>query len=100
MHLRFHCVSFHSPGTRGVGEGSGHLRFTVTPILQDSGQAYCLGQWQLRGLNSHVPIAKALIKREVQKPQFKLLVYWEKNICINQQTISDGRNANPAFCLS
>lgn len=83
-----------------MGEGSGHLRFTVTPILQDSGQAYCLGQWQLRGLNSHVPIAKALIKREVQKPQFKLLVYWEKNICINQQTISDGRNANPAFCLS
>lgn len=91
-----------TPGGGGGGEDGchGHLRFTATPILQDSGQAYCLGQWQPWRLNSHVPTAKALIKREVQKPQFKLLVYWEKNICINQQTIPDGRNANPAFCLS
>lgn len=88
----------------GAGEekmaANGRLNFTVTPVLQDSGQAYCLGQWLPWGLNSHVPTAKALIKIEVQKPQFKLLVYWEKNVCINQQTISDGRNANPAFCLS
>ena len=54
-----------------------HLRGTVIPILQDSEVKHpAQGQPLPWNLNPHSFTAKALTRREVQDPQFKLLVYW------------------------